>query len=82
MKSKHSHLSHHSAEPSHYNKEAESYDAFNEKNTVQINQLIEKVLKKYGAKTVLDQDGADGSKFVEKKSERIFMIAKKMRLNK
>lgn len=54
-------LSHCSAKPSHYNKEALTYDAFNEKNSAQINQLIEKVLKKYRVKTVLDLTCGTGS---------------------
>ena len=48
-------LLHISAKPSHYNKEAESYDAFK------------------------DTCGIDGSKFVETKTERILMIAKKQK---
>lgn len=47
-------LLHKSAKPSHYNKEAESYDAFNEASSKPINQLIETILKKHGVKTVLD----------------------------
>ncbi len=48
------HISHYSAKPSHYNKEAKRYDIFNEKNSKLINQTIEKILKKYAVKTVLD----------------------------
>lgn len=47
-------LLHKSAKPSHYNKEAKSYDAFNEASSKPINQLIETILKKHGVKTVLD----------------------------
>lgn len=53
--------SHHSAKPSHYNKEAASYDAFNENNSKQMNQLIENFLKKYGAHTILDLTCGTGS---------------------
>lgn len=56
-----SHLSHRSAKPSHYNKEAEHYDAFNEKNSEQINRLLEQILKKYKVKTVLDLTCGTGS---------------------
>src|SRR5579872_1999843 len=52
---------HHSAKPSHYDKEADSYDAFNEKRSVQINRLIEKVLQSRGVKTVLDLACGTGS---------------------
>ncbi|MBF0313373.1 MAG: class I SAM-dependent methyltransferase [Oligoflexia bacterium] len=45
---------HHSAKASHYDKDAESYDTFNEKNSRSTNQNIERILKKYKVKTVLD----------------------------
>ena len=54
-------LSHVSAKPSHYNKEAASYDVFNENNSKQINELIDTILKKHGAKTVLDLTCGTGS---------------------
>ena len=37
---------HSSAKPSHYNKEAEHYDEFNEKNSELINHTIENIFKK------------------------------------
>lgn len=55
------HLSHHSAKASHYNQASEHYDAFNEKNSQLINQLVENILKKYGVKTVLDLTCGTGS---------------------
>ena len=61
-------VSHHSAKPSHYNKEAGHYDKFNEKNSALINQTIEKILKKYKAKTVLDLTCGTGS--------QVFWLAK------
>jgi len=54
-------LSHSTAKPSHYNKEARFYDAFDEKNSEQINHLIETILKKYPVKTVLDLTCGTGS---------------------
>lgn len=45
---------HTSAKPSHYNKEAEHYDAFNATNAVIINTTIEHILKRYDVKRVLD----------------------------
>ena len=52
---------HTSAKPSHYNKEADSYDAFNENNSKPLNQLIESILKKHGVRTVLDLTCGTGS---------------------
>lgn len=52
---------HASAKPSHYNKEAETYDIFNEKNAAIINQTIEHVLKQHHVKTVLDLTCGTGS---------------------
>lgn len=52
---------HTSAKASHYNKEAKHYDTFNEKNSEKINHLIEKILKKYKVKTVLDLTCGTGS---------------------
>lgn len=54
-------LSHRSATPSHYNKDAEHYDGFNEKNSEQINRLIEALLKKHKVKSVLDLTCGTGS---------------------
>lgn len=54
-------LAHSSAKPSHYNKEAELYDAFNEKNSEVINSFIENILKKYKVKMVLDLTCGTGS---------------------
>ena len=62
-------LSHYSAKPSHYNKEAEHYDAFSEKNSELTNQVIEKILKKYRVKTVLDFTCGTGS--------QVFWLAKR-----
>jgi len=52
---------HNSAKPSHYNKASKKYDAFNEENSRTINQTVESILKKYGAKTVLDLTCGTGS---------------------
>jgi 2-polyprenyl-3-methyl-5-hydroxy-6-metoxy-1,4-benzoquinol methylase len=54
-------LSHSSAKPSHYNKEAEHYDEFNEKNSELINHTVENILKKYKVKSVLDLTCGTGS---------------------
>jgi len=54
-------LSHQSAKPSHYNQEAEHYDTFNEENSRIINKTLEKILKKYKVKTVLDLTCGTGS---------------------
>jgi len=54
-------IPHISAKPSHYNKEAQHYDAFNEKNLILINRLMETILKKYHVKTVLDLTCGTGS---------------------
>lgn len=54
-------LSHRSAKPSHYNKEAESYDAFKEASSKPVNQLIEAILKKHKVRTVLDLTCGTGS---------------------
>lgn len=61
--------SHTSAKPSHYTKDAETYDAFNEKNSQAINQVIENILKKYRVKTVLDLTCGTGS--------QVFFLAKR-----
>jgi 2-polyprenyl-3-methyl-5-hydroxy-6-metoxy-1,4-benzoquinol methylase len=52
---------HLSAAPSHYDQEAKHYDEFNEKRSVQINQIIEKILRKSGVHTVLDLTCGTGS---------------------
>jgi len=54
-------LTHQSAKPSHYNKEAEHYDAFNQQTSANINQLIEKILKQHKVKTVFDLTCGTGS---------------------
>ena len=61
--------SHSSAKSSHYNEEAEHYDEFNEKNSETTNHLIEKILKKYRVKTVLDLTCGTGS--------QVFWLAKR-----
>jgi len=62
-------LPHSSAKPSHYNKEAQYYDSLSEKGSELINQIIEKILKKQGAKTVLDLTCGTGS--------QVFWLAKR-----
>lgn len=52
---------HSSAKPSHYDKEAKYYDAFNEENSTEINETIEKILYKHRVKTVLDLTCGTGS---------------------
>lgn len=59
---------HSSAKPSHYSKDAEHYDDFNEKNSEQINQVIDTILKKHKVKTVLDLTCGTGS--------QVFWLAK------
>lgn len=54
-------LSHASAKPSHYDKAAKHYDAFNEENSKVINHTIERILKQYRVKTVLDLTCGTGS---------------------
>lgn len=54
-------VSHKTGKSSQYNKEAESYDAFNEKHSIIINQTIEKILSHYNATTVLDLTCGTGS---------------------
>lgn len=60
---------HTSAKSSHYNKEASTYDVFNEKNSAQMNQLIEKILKQHRVKSVLDLTCGTGS--------QVFWLAKR-----
>lgn len=52
---------HKSAKASHYSRDAEHYDTFNEANSKQINQLIENILSKHNVKTVLDLTCGTGS---------------------
>lgn len=52
---------HVSASATHYDKESSHYDAFNEENSLSTNQLIERILQKYKAKTVLDLTCGTGS---------------------
>lgn len=59
---------HLSAKAPHYDKEAKTYDLFNENNSIQINQTIEKILRKYKVKTVLDLTCGTGS--------QVFWLAK------
>lgn len=54
-------LTHRSAKPSHYDKAAKHYDAFNEKNSDLINGILKKALKKYKVKTILDLACGTGS---------------------
>ena len=54
-------LSHCSAEPSHYDEEAEHYDVLNEENSRLINQVLDATLKKYKVETVLDLTCGTGS---------------------
>lgn len=53
---------HQSAKSSHYNTEAEVYDIFNQDSWVtQVNQTLEKILRKYPVKTILDLTCGTGS---------------------
>lgn len=54
-------VTHKTAKPSDYNKESESYDAFNEVHSALINSTLESVLKRYNATTVLDLACGTGS---------------------
>lgn len=54
-------IKHISTSPTHYDKEAKHYDAFNEALSVQINQLIEQILQESNVKTVLDLTCGTGS---------------------
>jgi len=56
-----SNLSHKSAKPSHYDKDAKFYDAINEEGRKETNRFIETALKKYKVKTVLDLTCGTGS---------------------
>ena len=52
---------HTSALPSHYDADAEHYDAFNEKRSETMNQVIEDLLKEHKIKSVLDLTCGTGS---------------------
>lgn len=54
-------VSHKTAKPSDYNKESESYDAFNEAHSALINTTVQKVLQKYNVKSILDLTCGTGS---------------------
>lgn len=54
-------IKHTSASSTHYDIEAQHYDAFNEARSVQINQLIERTLRKHNVTTVLDLTCGTGS---------------------
>ena len=54
-------IKHTSASSTHYDKEAQHYDPFNEARSVQINQLIERTLRKHNVTTVLDLSCGTGS---------------------
>ena len=62
-------IAHKSAKPSHYDKEAKHYDAFNEKSSRIINKTIDAALKKNSVKTVLDLSCGTGS--------QVFWLSKK-----
>jgi len=53
--------SHKSAKPSHYNKQAEHYDSFNEEHSKVMNQVVKQILTKYKVKSVLDLTCGTGS---------------------
>lgn len=54
-------MNHSSAKASHYDKDASQYDIFNEKNSALINHTLEKILRKYKVRTVLDLTCGTGS---------------------
>ncbi len=54
-------MKHTSALHTHYDKEASTYDLFNEKNSEKTNQLIEQILSEHKVKTVLDFTSGTGS---------------------
>lgn len=64
-------LKHTTAKASHYSDQAKDYDIFNEgnRNAKRTNQTIEKILKKYKVKTVLDLTCGTGS--------QVFWLAKR-----
>lgn len=61
-------IHHTSAYASHYDQEAKHYDAFNEAQSAQINQVIENILNEYNAKSILDLTCGTGS--------QVFWLAK------
>ena len=61
-------MSHYSAIPSHYDREAEHYDAFNEEGSRLINRTVENILRKHRVETVLDFSCGTGS--------QVFWLAK------
>jgi 2-polyprenyl-3-methyl-5-hydroxy-6-metoxy-1,4-benzoquinol methylase len=52
---------HRSAKPSHYDDDAKDYDAFQEEYLAPLNRLIEQLLRKYRAHSVLDMTCGTGS---------------------
>ena len=62
-------LSHSTAEASHYDESAASYDVFNEEISRVINKAIENILKQHKVKSVLDMTCGTGS--------QVFYLAKK-----
>lgn len=54
-------VTHKSAQPSHYDQEAESYDAFNEENSIIINQLLANLFSQHHVRSVLDLSCGTGS---------------------
>lgn len=62
------HKSHKNVLPSHYDKAAEHYDAFNKENTRIINQTIINILKEYDVSSVFDMTCGTGS--------QVFYLAK------
>lgn len=61
---------HISAKSSHYNQQAKHYDVFNQDNwTKALNQTVEKILKKYKVKSIVDLTCGTGS--------QVFWLAKK-----
>lgn len=52
---------HTTAKPSHYNKEADTYDTFNEKNSVVINAILDKTFQKHKVRSILDLSCGTGS---------------------
>jgi ubiquinone/menaquinone biosynthesis C-methylase UbiE len=54
-------ITHKTAKASHYDNDAKHYDTFNEKNSEVMNKNIERILKKYKVKSVLDMTCGTGS---------------------
>jgi ubiquinone/menaquinone biosynthesis C-methylase UbiE len=55
---------HITAKSSHYDKEAENYDRFNEEDSKIINQCIENILKEFKVKSILDLSCGTGSQVI------------------